>query len=269
MFASQLHSCRSLLYVPASNVRAIAKARMLDADLIILDCEDSVKPHEKVAARETAVDTARMAIIGKLIGIRINAIGTSWHEDDLAAVAGSRADCVVLPKVESGEAAASIASSCGKPLLAMIETPAGVLRAHGIAQAAAALLVGTNDLAASLGISSSSGRSGLAYSLQAIVLGGRAAGVAVFDGVYNRLEDAAGFKAECEEGRAYGFDGKSLIHPSQVDVANRIFSPGPAEVAEAKRLIAAARGGAERFEGRMIEAMHVAEAEALLAKARR
>jgi citrate lyase subunit beta/citryl-CoA lyase len=153
-------------------------------------------------------------------------------------------------------------------LLAMIETPVGVSNALAIARSSAGLLVGTNDLTASLGIPSDCGRSGLVYSLQAIVLAARLAGGAVFDGVYNRLEDDPGFEAECREGRAFGFDGKSLVHPSQIATANRIFSPTAEEVAEAERLIAAARGGAERFEGRMIETMHVAQAEALLAKAR-
>jgi citrate lyase subunit beta/citryl-CoA lyase len=151
----------------------------------------------------------------------------------------------------------------------MIETARGVLAAHAIAPATAALIAGTNDLAADLAIPPGSGRSGLVHSLQMVVLASRAAGVAAFDGVYNRLEDDDGLAGQCREGRAFGFDGKSLIHPSQIETANRIFGPAEAEIDAAERLIAAATGGAERFEGRMIEAMHVDQARALLARARR
>ena len=151
----------------------------------------------------------------------------------------------------------------------MIETARGVLAAPAIAASCAGLIVGTNDLAADLALPPSRGRAALAHALQAVVLAARAAGVAVFDGVYNRLEDDAGLAEQCEEGRAFGFDGKSLIHPSQIDTANRIFGPSEAEIAAAERLIAAATGGAERFEGAMIEEMHVAAARAVLAKARR
>ena len=150
----------------------------------------------------------------------------------------------------------------------MIETPAGVLAAGSVASVSAALIAGTNDLAAELGIPAAAGRAGLAHSLQMIVLAARAGGAAVFDGVYNQLEDHEGLAAQCREGRAYGFDGKTLIHPGQIEIANRLFGPDEEEVAAARRLIAAASGGAERFEGRMVEAMHVAQAEALLAKAR-
>jgi citrate lyase subunit beta/citryl-CoA lyase len=257
------------LYLPASNPRAIAKARSLAADMVILDCEDSVKPEEKAAARTAAVAAAGERFGSCLVAIRVNAAGTEWHLEDLAAARNSAADCIILPKVETGDAAAAAASHLGIPVVAMIETPAGVLNARTIAGTSAALLAGTNDLAASLGIASSAGRTGLACSLQMVVLAARAAGIAVFDGVYNRLDDDEGFATECREGRAFGFDGKSLIHPGQIEIANRIFSPGPDEIAEAERLVAAARGGAERFEGRMIETLHVVEAEAVLAKSRR
>jgi (3S)-malyl-CoA thioesterase len=144
-----------------------------------------------------------------------------------------------------------------------------VLAAAAIAPGTGALIAGTNDLAADLAIPSGSGRAGLAHSLQTVVLAARAAGIAAFDGVYNKLEDDDGLVEQCREGRAFGFDGKSLIHPNQIETANRIFGPSEEEIEAAERLIAAAGGGAERYEGRMIEAMHVDQARALLARAGR
>jgi citrate lyase subunit beta/citryl-CoA lyase len=154
-------------------------------------------------------------------------------------------------------------------VIAMIESAQGVLAAADIAAAegCAGLFMGNNDLRRDLNIPPSAGRAGLAYAMQAVVIAARAAGVAVFDGVFNRLEDEAGLEAECAEGHALGFDGKTLIHPSQVPVANQVFGPDAQALADARRLIEAATGGAERFEGRMIEAMHVAQARALIARA--
>jgi citrate lyase subunit beta/citryl-CoA lyase len=268
MDPGSLRLCRSLLYVPASNPRALANARDLNADMILLDCEDSVRDGDKTIARAGALAAAQMGFGGRPVAIRINAVGTVWHDDDLAAVAESRANFVVLPKVESASVAESTALATGRPVLAMIETPLGVLSASAIAPATAGLIAGTNDLAAALGIPASAGRAGLGQALQAIVLAARAAGVAVFDGVCNRIDDDEELACQCHEGRSFGFDGKTLIHPRQIEIANRLFGPSDEEVETAQRLIAAATGGAERFEGRMIEAMHVAEARAVLAKAR-
>jgi citrate lyase subunit beta/citryl-CoA lyase len=166
------------------------------------------------------------------------------------------------------EAPRAAAAATGKPVLAMIETARGVLAAAAIAPETAGLIAGTNDLAADLGLRPGGDRTALATALQTILLAARAAGIAAFDGVYNRLEDADGFAAQCAEGRSLGFDGKSLIHPSQIEPANRLFGPGDEEVEAAKRLLAAATGGAERFEGEMIERMHVEQARRVLAKAR-
>lgn len=265
MTPSDLRLCRSLLFLPASNPRAIEKARGLAADLIVLDCEDAVKAKDKEGARQAALQAAADGFEGKLCAVRINAAGTRWYEDDVAVMCGSEADFIVLPKAESPDQL----RFTDKPLLAMIETAAGVLNAPAIAAQVVGLIAGTNDLAANLGVPPDAGRSGLAYSLQAIVLAARQAGVAAFDGVYNRLEDEEGLRAECEEGRAFGFDGKSLIHPNQIEVANRVFGPTEEQIDAAHRLIEAATGGAERFEGRMIEALHVDQARAVLAKARR
>ena len=262
-----LRLCRSLLFLPASNPRAIDKARGLAADMIFLDLEDAVKPEDKQSARQAALAAAQEGFVGRPVAIRVNKVGDPWHDEDVDAVVASAAGFMIVPKVQSAEEIEAIADA-GMPVLAMIETAAGVLDARRIAAASAGVIAGTNDLAADLGIPPGSGRAGLLHSLQAIVLAARAAGVAAFDGVYNRLEDDAGLAIECEEGRAFGFDGKTLIHPSQIETANRIFGPSAEEVDAARRLVAAATGGAERFEGRMIEAMHVEQARALLARAR-
>jgi citrate lyase subunit beta/citryl-CoA lyase len=166
------------------------------------------------------------------------------------------------------EAARAAAHATGKPVLAMIETALGVLNAASIALATAGLIAGTNDLAADLGLRPGGDRPPLTTALQTILLAARAAGVAAFDGVYNQLDDPEGFAAQCREGRSFGFDGKSLVHPNQVDAANRLFGPSEEEVEKAERLVAAATGGAERFEGEMIERMHVEQARWVLAKAR-
>lgn len=269
MSQTDLRLCRTLLFLPASNERAIAKARELEADLVILDLEDAVRPQDKAVARERATAATREGYGGRPVAIRMNAPGTPYYGDDVVAVRKSAADYVVLAKVDAPKEAADAAWLTGRPVLAMIETPRGVIDAAAIATAARGLIAGTNDLAAELGIIAGEGRAGLVYALQRIVLAARAAGVAAFDGVYNRLEDDDGLERECRQGRAYGFDGKSVIHPSQIATANRLFAPDEAEIEAAERLIAAASGGAERHEGRMIEAMHVAQARAVLAKARR
>lgn len=263
---TDLRLCRSLLFLPASNPRAIEKARRLEADMIFLDLEDAVKPESKAEAREAALQAAAAGFGGRPVAIRVNKVGDPWHEDDVAAVGGSAADVMIVPKVQSAAEIESIRS--GKPILAMIETASGVIDAPAIARRTAGLIAGTNDLAADLELPPGAGRRGLAYALQAIVIAARAAGTVAFDGVFNRLDDEAGLAAECEEGRAFGYDGKTLIHPNQIDAANRIFGPGAEEIDAARRLIAAATGGAERFEGRMIEGMHVAQAQRLLGRAR-
>lgn len=262
---------RSALFLPASNARAIAKARTLPADMILLDLEDAVKPEDKEAARDAAVAAVAEGFGGRVVAIRVNGEETGWHDADLRAVARSGADFVVLPKAESAAAAIVAARAAAKPMLTMIETPRGLLAAAEIALAAevAGLIAGTNDLSATLGTPPGDDRGGLVVALQTIVLAARAGGGWALDGVYNRLDDLAGLEAQCVEGRRFGFDGKTLIHPNQVEIANRAFGPGEAELADARALIAAATGGAERFEGRMIESMHVDQARALVARAGR
>jgi (3S)-malyl-CoA thioesterase len=263
---ADLRLCRSLLFLPASNPRAIEKARGLDADMVILDLEDAVKPADKDGARAAAVEAAAQGFPG-LCAIRINS-REPWYSPDLEAVAASLADYLIVPMTPGPEAPREAALATGKPVLAMIETARGVLAAAAIAPETAGLIAGTNDLAADLGLRPGGRRPALTTALQTILLAARAAGVAAFDGVYNRLDDPEGFAAQCEEGRSFGFDGKSLIHPSQVDTANRLFGPSLEEIEAARRLLAAATGGAERFEGEMIERMHVEQARWVLARAR-
>jgi (3S)-malyl-CoA thioesterase len=269
MATIDLRLCRSLLFLPASNPRAIEKARTLEADMIILDLEDAVADADKPAAREAAAGIERGAFGERPFALRLNPIGSPHCGDDVGAARKCPVDYVVLAKAEEPKQVADAAWLTGRPVLAMVETPRGVVDAAAIAPAARGLIAGTNDLAAMLAIPPDAGRAGLVYALQRIVLAARAAGIAAFDGVYNRLEDDAGLTAECAEGRGFGFDGKSVIHPAQIDVVNRAFSPADHEVEEAHRLIAAATGGAVRHEGRMIEDLHVAQARAVLDKARR
>ncbi|MBK8273048.1 MAG: CoA ester lyase [Sphingomonadales bacterium] len=260
---------RSALYLPASNARAIEKARGLAEDLVILDLEDAVKPEDKDAARKAAFEAVSAGFPGKLTAIRINGSEMPWHDEDVAAVSASASDLFVVPKVEDANAAAAIAARVGKPLLAMIETPLGVLRAPeiGAANGVVGLIAGTNDLANTLHLPDAGNRDGMSLSLQLIVLAARASGIWALDGVFNDLADPDALAAQCAHGRSLGFDGKTLIHPNQIDIANRSFSPSASEIEDARALIAAASGGAERFRDRMIETMHVEMAERLLVRA--
>ena len=262
-----LRSVRSVLFLPASNTRAIGHARESAADLVVLDLEDAVKPEDKADARKAAVESVS-AEWRMPVAIRLNAIGSEWHLLDLDSVARSKASFAVLPRAASAHLVHEVVEALSKPLLAMIETAAGVLAAPQIAGECAGLIAGTNDLSADLCLPPEAGRQPLQTALQSIVLAGRAAGISVFDGVYNALDDLEGFAAECAEGRSLGFDGKSLIHPRQIEPCNRIFSPSEDEIARAKRLIDAYGGGAERFEGQMIERMHIAAAQRLVERAR-
>jgi len=263
----RLRLCRSLLFMPASNPRAIEKARSLAADMVILDLEDAVKPEDKDMARAAAVEAAGAGFGDSLVAIRVNGPGP-LQELDLDSVKASKADFVVVPRTSGRADVSHVGAAVGRPVLAMVETARGVLEAASIAGEAVALIAGTNDLAADLGIRPGGGRAPLVTGLQTIVLAARAAGIAAFDGVFNRLDDPEGFAAECAEGRSFGFDGKSLIHPNQIEAANRAFSPSEEEIEAARRLVEAATGGAERFEGSMIERMHVEQAKFLLARAR-
>jgi citrate lyase subunit beta/citryl-CoA lyase len=265
---TNLQFVRSLLFLPASNPRAIAKARDLRPDMVVLDLEDAVKAEDKDTAREAAIVALRESW-PMPVAIRINGVGTEWHSIDLDAAAGSGADFVIVPRAVSAHLVRGVGHATGKPVLSMIETAAGVLAAAHIASESAALIAGTNDLRADLRLPLDASREPISASLQMIVLAARAAGIVVFDGVFNRIDDDEGFLAEAEDGRRLGFDGKSLIHPNQIVPCHRTFAPREAEVERARALVEAFGGGAERFEGQMIERMHFEAAQRVLARAGR
>jgi citrate lyase subunit beta/citryl-CoA lyase len=264
--AADLFAIRSVLFLPASNPRAIAKARQSGADFVVLDLEDGVKVADKATARVSAVE-AVAETWAMPVAIRVNGVGSEWHSLDLDAAARSKADFVVVPRAISGHLVRGVREAVGKPVLAMIETAAGVVAAAEIAPETAALIAGTNDLRADLRLPLDATREPISASLQMMVLAARAAGVAVFDGVFNLLDDPDGFFAEARDGRRLGFDGKSLIHPNQIAPCHRAFAPSPAEVERARALVAAFDGGAERFGDEMIERMHVEAAHRVLERA--
>lgn len=259
---------RSLLYVPGSNARALEKAAGLAADMLIIDLEDAVPADRKVDARAAMRAAVIAGFPGKRVAVRINGAGSPEQAADVDAVAGLALGAVVLPKVDAPSDLGP-ARGLGVPLLAMIETPAAIYAARDIAAdpAVVGLIAGLNDLAHELQLPGGIDRAAMGHAIQAIILAARAAGVWAFDGVYNSIDDAAGFAAEAAEGRRLGFDGKSLIHPAQVDPCNAAFMPSLRAIAAAKALVAAATGGAQRHAGQMIEDMHIAAAKALLARA--
>ncbi|MEQ7155538.1 HpcH/HpaI aldolase/citrate lyase family protein [Brevundimonas aurifodinae] len=269
---------RSLLFLPASNARAIEKARTLSADVVVLDLEDAVAPEAKAEARDAAVEAVRSGGFTARVAVRVNALGTEWGEDDVAALSGLPLDFIVAPKVEDAGRVDAYGArmSEGVRLIAMIETPAALLSLPAIAAAGeplSGLMLGVNDLAKALGSGESSDREPLRPWLAATVVAARAHGLFAIDGVWNRLEDAEGLAAECAQGRLYGFDGKSLIHPAQIAPAHAAFSPTPEEIAVARAVVAAfsapeaADKGAIRVGGAMVERLHLEQAQALLDRA--
>jgi (3S)-malyl-CoA thioesterase len=264
---------RSALYIPAANARAMEKALSLDVDAIIFDLEDAVAASEKDAARAALAQALRADYGGRYRLVRVNGADTPWGADDLAAVRGMDCDAILLPKVGSAAAVAGLAAP-GRPVWAMMETPAGILNAAAIAAAPgiAGLVLGTNDLAKDLGSRARPDRLPLMTALQTCILAARAHGLVCLDGVYNAFRDEAGLDAECAQGRDLGFDGKTLIHPAQVPVANAAFAPTEAELDLARRQIAAwaeaqAQGkGVAVVDGRIVENLHIVTARALLAK---
>ena len=233
----------------------------------MLDLEDAVKAEDKAAAREAAAEAVAREW-PMPVAIRVNGVGSEWHSLDVDMVARSNADYAVVPRAVSGHLARGVAEAVGRPVLAMIETAAGVIAASEIAKETAGLIAGTNDLRADLKLPLDATREPISASLQWIVLAARAAGVAVFDGVFNGLDDPEGFAREATTGRRLGFDGKSLIHPNQIAPCHRAFAPTEAEIARARALVAAFNGGAERFGDEMIERMHVEAAQRVLDRAR-
>lgn len=279
---------RSVLYVPGGNERAIAKARTLACDAVIFDLEDSVAPDAKVEARENL-----RKLLGEPLGggretiIRINALSTPWGAEDLRAAQDLAPDAILIPKVEDPEDIAQIDEALDQTdapetlrLWAMIETPKGIMNAGQIARASRTpggrldcFVTGTNDIVKETGVAPLPGRPYLSTWLMEIVLAARAYGIDALDGVYNDFRDSEGFSIECAQGRAMGFDGKTLIYPGQIEAANTAFGIDPDKLEEARHIVEAfarpenARAGVISLDGRMVERLHADMAEKLIAKA--
>ena len=274
---------RSVLYMPAANARALEKAKTIDADALIFDLEDAVAPDAKEAAREAACAAAASGEYGyREVTIRCNGLDTPWGRDDVLAAGAVAPSAVVIPKVESATDLAVVANlldAAGAPdsvgIWAMIETPGGIAKARAIAsfERADAVVMGTNDMAKELRATITPDRAALVPHLATCLVAAREAGVTALDGVYNDIRDADGFAAVCEQGAILGFDGKTLIHPSQVGPCNDAFSPSLDELDFHRRVIAAfeeavAEGrGVVTVDGRMIENLHVDEARRAIALA--
>jgi (3S)-malyl-CoA thioesterase len=268
---------RSVLYIPAARERALEKARELAADAIIFDLEDAVAPEEKPRARELLADVLTRTDYGARARIvRVNGLDTGWGMDDLATFAGHPGvDAVLVPKVNAAADLDAVAARVAGPLWAMMETARGCLNAASIAAhpRLQGMVMGTNDLARELGARFRADRLPLMAGLGACVLAARAEGRVIVDGVYNAFRDDEGLRAECEQGRDMGFDGKTLIHPAQLEIANTIFAPSGDEVALARRQIEAfaearSRGeGVAVVDGKIVENLHIVTAEAVLEKA--
>ncbi|MGI8524105.1 MAG: HpcH/HpaI aldolase/citrate lyase family protein [Nocardioides sp.] len=270
---------RSVLYLPSSNQRALEKAKSIPCDGLILDLEDAVAPDAKPAAREAACAAAASGEYGaRELTIRVNGADTEWHADDLAAVCAAGPDAIVVPKVDSADAVLRIVDAMAghdapqhTTLWAMVETPYAMLHAEEIAAASdrlSVLVMGTNDLVKELYAEHVPGRGPLLTGLSLALLAARASGKAILDGVYNNVQDTDGFLDECRQGRELGFDGKTLIHPGQVEGANAAFAPSEQAVDDARGILQAwedGRGsGVVTYHGRMIENLHMESAQRTL-----
>lgn len=278
---------RSVLYMPGANDRALEKARSLPADALILDLEDSVAPEAKPQARDKVVQAVKSGGYGRReLVVRVNAVETPWGADDIKAAASAGPDAILVPKVSRPGDIVSVAKllkAYGAPahtrLWAMMETPLAILNARDIAGAAAdaadqrfsCLVLGTNDLLKESRARALGDRFAIVPWLAATVLAARAFGLDVIDGVYNDFKDETGFRAECEQGRTLGMDGKTLIHPSQVEPCNEVFSPGADEIQWSRKIIQAfampehAGKGVITVDGRMAERLHLVMAERAVA----
>lgn len=282
--APTLRPRRSALYLPGNKSRALEKGRTLPADVLIFDLEDAVGPDAKAESRTTVCEAISSGgYQPREIVVRVNGLGTDWHDDDLAAVAGSGADGVLVPKIETAQQVQDLVDALRKlgapaalQLWVMVETPRAFLRMEEVASASdrlAALVIGTNDLVNELHALHVPGRAPVVPALALAVLGARAAGKVVLDGVFNDITDDDGFAAEARQGREMGFDGKTLIHPSQVGPANDVFGPSEKELEHARKVVSAYDEGQAAgrsvviVDGRMIESLHVRDAQRLLALA--
>ena len=270
---------RSVLFLPASNPRAIEKARTLNCDAVVLDLEDAVGPEHKRDARAAMVEALHAGgFAARTVVVRVNGLDTEWGEEDLIAAAGAAPDAILAPKVNDADAVDALRLRIVQApertrLWAMIETCQGVMNLREIAGAGGrlgALVVGVNDLSKDMRRPASKDRTPLITALSLSVTAARANGLRVLDGVYNDLDDLPGLERECVEGRAFGFDGKCLLHPNQIEPANRVFAPSPDEVSWARAVVDAfalpenADRGVLRVQGRMVERLHLEEAEQTL-----
>jgi citrate lyase subunit beta/citryl-CoA lyase len=268
---------RSVLFTPGSNARALEKARGLDCDVVALDLEDAVAPDAKEAARDAVCALVAAKSFGsKEVAVRINAMASPWGAADLEAVAKARPDAIILPKLTGPAEIAAVQRGPDAPLgmdiWAMIETPGAVLALPAIAgSGATCLILGSNDLTKDMRGRTMPGRENLWAAMSLIVLAARTNGLAAIDGTYNVLSDVGGLAASCAQGRAFGFDGKTLIHPGQIEVANQAFAPDAGEIAAARRIIAAFAIAPDQsvlsLDGRMVEKLHAEDAARLLALA--
>ncbi len=279
--APTLRPRRSALYLPGNKPRALEKGKSLPADVLIFDLEDAVGPDAKAESRTTVCDAiSSESYRPREVVVRINGLDTDWHGDDLAAVAASTADGVLVPKVDTGQQVQALANALdalGAPnslhLWVMIETPRAFLRAEEVASASdrlAGMVVGTNDLVNELHGLHVPGRAPAVPALGLALLGARAAGKVILDGVFNDITDDAAFRAEAQQGREMGFDGKTLIHPSQIAPANELFGPSHEELEDARKIVSAyeqaqaAGTSVITVDGRMIESLHVRDAQRIL-----
>ncbi len=271
---------RSVLFVPASNCRAMSKIRGLASDMFIMDLEDAVAPERKIAARQNVVKILNeKSVDGTRCAVRVNPRDTDWYKEDLAAIGPLAVEAIVLPKIGNARDLYEARDAIGKDrpaFLAMVETCTGVMNLRGIVDAAqetglVGLVAGTNDLGLDMRCRPDADRTALRPVLTAIIVAARSRQLIVLDGVYNELDNGIGFLRECLDGAMLGFDGKTLIHPSQIDAANNAFSPTSSEVAWARRIVTAfqepeARDrGVIRLDGKMVERLHLAHAEKVLA----
>jgi len=274
---------RSCLYMPGANAKALEKAKTLAADVLLLDLEDSVAPEAKEAAREQVAAAVKAGGYGKReVIVRVNALATPWGRDDIAAAGAACPDGMLAPKVESGDEVRALDRAMSEAgfaacaaLWVMIETPRAILNLAEIAAAAkgtrlSCFVMGLNDLAKETRARAGANRAAFGAAMSLAVTAARAEGLTVIDGVYNDIANAEGFRAECEQGLEFGFDGKTLIHPSQIETANSVFAPSGEEVARAHAVIEAfalpenAGKGVIKVDGRMTELLHLDEAKRLV-----
>lgn len=282
--AASVRPRRSVLYMPGSNTRAMEKAKTIAADAIILDLEDAVSPDAKATARQQIVDALAGGGYGKReMIVRINGLDTPWGADDMAAIAKSGADAILVPKINDAETVQGLVAAMDKAgapasmaLWCMMETPIGILNAQSIGAASdrvAVWVMGTNDIAKDTGAHHTPMRLPMVTALGICMLAARAYGIQILDGVYNDIKDEDGFRDICQQGLEMGFDGKTLIHPSQVAPCNDVFSPTEAQLEMAARIVAGFEEaqregkGVVTVDGRMIENLHVEQAKKQLALA--